>query len=193
MNLKEIEELLDKFYEGNTTLSEEQKLQEFFSGNEIPPKLSEHADLFRFYSQSRKVRVNDIEFEESFLTAIQEPSIIPILSRKRQFYYISGIAATLILLAGLIFTFKHDVLKQSVTRPVNAELAYKQATNALAMLSMNLNTGLEQVQKLQNFQKGINELQKIQAFQKGIDEMAKFSKFYEYQQIVINPDDKNRP
>jgi hypothetical protein len=193
MNLKEIEELLEKFYEGNTNLSDEQKLREFFSGNEIPPKLIEHADLFRFYSQSRKEQINDTEFEDRFNSAIQEHSSIPILPRKRQIYYISGIAAVLIILTGLIFTFKNDVLKQAVTKPVNAELAFKQATNALAMLSINFNAGLDQVQKLQNFQKGINELQKIQAFQKGIDEMTKFSKFYQYQQIVINPDDKNRP
>ena len=193
MNLKEIEELLEKFYEGNTNLSEEQKLREFFSGNEISPQLSEHADLFRFYSQSRKEQLNDTGFEERFLSVIQEHTSIPILSRKRQLFYISGIAATLIIMAGLIFTFRNDVLKRTPKTPLNTELAYEQAKDALAMLSINLNTGLEQVQKLQNFQKGINELQKIQAFQKGLDEMNKFSKFYQYQQIVINPGDKNRP
>jgi hypothetical protein len=61
------------------------------------------------------------------------------------------------------------------------------------MLSANFNTGLDQVQKLENFQKGMKEVQKLQAFQTGIDQMNKFSKFYQYQQIIINPGEQYRP
>ena len=61
------------------------------------------------------------------------------------------------------------------------------------MFSANFNAGLDQAQKLENFQKGLNEVQKLQAFQKGIDQMNKLSKFYQYQQIIINPGDQTRP
>lgn len=61
------------------------------------------------------------------------------------------------------------------------------------MLSVNLNIGLDQALKLGDFQKGLKEVQKLQAFQKGIDQLNKFSKFYQYQQIIINPGDQPRP
>lgn len=193
MNLKEIEELLEKFYEGKTTLSEERELRELFNGDEIPPQLSENVTLFRYYSQSRKEEINDPEFEERVLSAIRETQAIPAFSWKRRFYYITSIAATIIILTGLVITFRNDVFKRSPEMTAKTELAYEQAKSALMMFSTNLNRGLGQVQQLQNFQKGINELQEIQAFQKGIDKMNKFSIFYQYQPIIINPGDQNRP
>jgi hypothetical protein len=193
MNLKEIEELLEKFYEGNTTLAEEQQLREYFTREAVPPHLSEHADLFRFYAVSGKEELPDPEFESRFFTAIEESPAIQLHAGRKQFFFLTGIAATLLILAGIIFIFRNDVLRSSSKNAINNEIAYQQAKNALVMLSANFNTGLDQAQKLGNFQKGLKEVQKLRAFQKGIDQMNKLSKFYQYQQIIINPGDQNRP
>ncbi len=190
MNLKEIEELLEKFYEGRTTAAEESQLKDFFMSGEVPPQLSEHAELFRYYAKAGKEELQDPEFESRLLSAIQERPAILGYPGRRKLFSITSIAAGILLLAGLIFTFRNDVFKRSSKNTINTEIAYLQAKNALAMLSSNLNTGLEQAQKLGNFQLGIKEVQKLQAFQRGIDQMNKFSKFYQYQQIIINPGDQ---
>jgi len=193
MNFKEIEVLLEKFYEGCTTPTEERQLRDFFTREAVPPHLSVHADLFRYYEEAEKEELPDPEFESRFLAAIDETPSIPIYSRRRQFFFLSGIAAAVLLLAGMLYTFRNDVFLRSSKNSTETEIAYQQAKNALAMVSANFNAGLDQAQKLGNFQRGLNEVQKLQAFQKGIDQMNKFSKFYQYQQIIINPGDQPRP
>jgi len=193
MNFKEIEELLDKFYEGSTTLTEEQQLRNFFTNESVPPHLSEHAELFRHLVNSGKEELPDPEFENRFLAEIEKTALIHVVIKRNQVLFLSSIAAGLLLLAGTIFTFRHDVFLRSTKNNVAPEIAYQQAKNALAMLSVNLNIGLDQALKLGDFQKGLKEVQKLQAFQKGIDQLNKFSKFYQYQQIIINPGDQPRP
>jgi hypothetical protein len=193
MNLKEIEELLEKFYEGGTTLAEERQLRDYFTNDAVPPHLSEHVGLFRYYTTAGKEELPDTEFENRFLYKIEESPVIPLYSKRRSVFFITGIAAAVLILVGMIFTFRNDIIRPLSKNTVNNEIAYQQAKNALVMLSANFNTGLDQVQKLENFQKGMKEVQKLQAFQTGIDQMNKFSKFYQYQQIIINPGEQYRP
>lgn len=193
MNFKEIEDLLEKFYEGTSTPSEERKLREFFSGSEIPPHLSSHADLFRYYEEAAREELPDPEFEDKFLASIDKTRTIPLISTRKRVMYITGIAATLILLAGLVFTFRNDVFLRPTKITTEQELAYRQVKKALSMVSANLNAGLVHVRKLDNFQEGLNKASNLQVFQKGVDQMKKISKFYQYQKIVINPGDQPRP
>lgn len=48
-----IEKLLDKYYEGETTLEEERELRDFFQRDDIPPHLQLHAEPFRYFTKSR--------------------------------------------------------------------------------------------------------------------------------------------
>jgi hypothetical protein len=78
MNFKEIEDLLEKFYEGATNPAEEQKLRDFFTKGEIPPHLSSHTDLFRYYEEAGKEELPAPDFEERFLASIGQPRVIPV-------------------------------------------------------------------------------------------------------------------
>jgi hypothetical protein len=193
MSSKEIEILLEKFYEGGTTPAEEQQLRDFFSRDPVPPDLAVHADLFRFYQAAGKEQLPDKEFESRFLAAIEDTPIIPMYSKRKQFLYLSGIAAAVLLLVGIFFTFRNDFLLRSAKNTAEQGIAYQQAKNALALVSLNLNAGLDPVRILGKFQEGLDKTQKLQTFQKGIDQMNQFSKFYQYQQIIINPGDQPRP
>jgi len=51
--MKEIEKLLEKYYEGETSLEEEKALREFFAGNLVPEHLQSHAAQFRFLNEAR--------------------------------------------------------------------------------------------------------------------------------------------
>ncbi|MCX6247867.1 MAG: hypothetical protein NTW10_09050 [Bacteroidetes bacterium] len=188
MNSNEIERLLEKFYEAGTTPAEERQLREFFSGEAVPPHLAEHADLFRFYREEKKEKLPDPEFESRFLAAIKETPSIPEYSKRKRTIYLTGVAALVLLLIGIFFTYRNPSINNE-----EAEIAYQQAEYALAMVSVNLNSGLVQMQKLDNFEAGLNQAQKLKAFQTGLDQMTKFSKFYQYQQIIINPGDQHRP
>ncbi len=179
MNFTEIEELLERYYEGETTLAEEEKLRIFFLSGEIPPHLAEHAGLFHIQAV-RKNEATDADFEEKILQILEkEVPVVSLHDKRKRFYYISGIAAGLIILTGLFFTFRADLSNDQFNDP-EVRIAYEQTQKALLLLSVNLNTGLDEVQKLQSFEKGI-------------DEVRHFSTFSKYQTLIINPDDNDRP
>jgi hypothetical protein len=51
--MKEIEKLLERYYEGETSLEEEKALRDFFAGNLVPEHLQSHAAQFRFLNEAR--------------------------------------------------------------------------------------------------------------------------------------------
>lgn len=51
---QDIEALLAKYYEGETTLDEESQLREFFRGDPIPVHLHSHAGQFRYFEKARR-------------------------------------------------------------------------------------------------------------------------------------------
>ncbi len=166
MNTREIEILLDKYFEGETSLDEERRLKTFFSSKDVPEHLLKHRQIFSYFNES------GTETMKNFTPVI---SLDPKPSR---FYYISGIAASILLLIGLFFTFRHDVFNKKMNTPdTQQEMAFNQAREALLMVSVGLNTGLDQMQRLEVFNNAIENAQKL-------------NKFYQCQTLIINPDEK---
>ena len=58
MDSKQIEQLLEKYWNTETSLEEEQQLRDFFRGENIPETLKETAELFRYFDQQKKVQLN---------------------------------------------------------------------------------------------------------------------------------------
>jgi hypothetical protein len=180
MNSRRIEELLRMYYEGLTSLEEEKELREFFSSSEIPPGLAGDAELFRSIVEESEDELPLQEFEEKFLSRIEEPPVIPMNTRRKRLYFISGIAAGLLLLTGLFFTFRSDIyLKPTWESAKNPAEALAQTQQALMLVSSSFNAGIEKINTLS-------------AFSKGIESAQKFSVFNKYQTIIINPDETTR-
>ena len=182
MNTSEIEALLEKYYEGNTSLQEEKILRDFFQGSQVPEHLESHQPLFRFFEDEQKREIRDRDFEQNMTAKFTgepvETEIVKMYPNRSRFIYVTGIAATVLLLIGLFFTFQHDVFKNSLKQTANpeAEIAYADASQALLLVSANLNTGLRQVGRLQMVGKAMKNMQL-------------FNKFYQVQTIIINPDE----
>ncbi len=182
MNTKEIEVLLEKFYEGNTSLREEKLLRDFFRGHKVPAHLESHKQLFVFFADEQQQEINDENFDVTltrhFSEKPVEKQVVPIIPKRNRFLFITGIAATILLLISFLYTFQHDVFKTEKSRNnnYNTELAYTEASEALLLVSLNLNTGLKEVSRLQMVDKAMKNMQL-------------FNKFYQYQPIFINPDE----
>ncbi len=182
MNTSEIESLLEKFYEGNTTLQEENVLKRFFAGNDVPSSLKEHQPLFSYYLHERKRGLDDQNFEHNLETELSghtvERHVIPIHSGRNRIMFIFSVAASILLLIGLFFTFKHELFQEKYSQTGNPDpiAAYADAREALFLVSGNLNIGLCQLEKLQMVDKAMKNVQL-------------FNKFYQYQTLIINPDE----
>jgi len=181
MNIREIEKLLEKYDQGETTLQEEHRLKEFFRGRKIPDNLKPFRTLFDYFDHAKGETLSDPSFDrklkDRLLESAGEPEPFPFRPARGRFVYIIGIAAGVLLIIGLVFTFRYEVAKKTALKPVpsDREILYAETFNALMMVSVNLNTGLDQVRRIGTFNKAINNLQPL-------------SKFYQYQPIIVNPD-----
>lgn len=187
MTTREIEALLAKYYEGETSLMEEHLLKEFFQGDGIPAHLQEHRPVFGFYSAESKTGVSP-RFESSLQDRIGEGQVIRMNPSRRGLVLSLSLAASIVLIAGLITVFKSGIVTPSQPYGTisDPQLAYLEARNALYLVSSRLNTGLDQVQCLESFNAGFKQVQHLQNFQSGLDEMNKINLLDNYQPIMLN-------
>jgi len=181
MNNGEIEKLLEKYFEGLTTLAEEAQLKAFFSDKEVPETLKQYQPLFQYFESEI-----DLQIENDFFTRTMDAKLtesapftpLHVLSHRKRFLFISSIAAGILLVIGLFFTLRYEFSGKSriPNQSSPEEQAYQEASEALYLLSANFNIGL----------RGLDHLQLLET---GFEQATKFGKFYQYQTLIINPDD----
>lgn len=64
MKQKEIKQLLEKYYDGQTTGKEEILLKKYFSQARVPAGLRDEMEIFRYYSQSSLIPEPSADFEK---------------------------------------------------------------------------------------------------------------------------------
>lgn len=79
MKVEEIKILLDKYFEGETSLQEEALLNEYFNGNDVDTGLKQYQPLFQFLkvekevllSETATIKVLDIKKDEKKLSVLR--------------------------------------------------------------------------------------------------------------------------
>lgn len=180
MEINKIEELLARYYEGQTTLEEEETLRGYFSGSEVPGYLQPDKDLFLGIANEKSQEVLSPEFELDILKAIQESEIKEKYSRKsisRQLYWISGVAASLILLIATYFFLQSNSIQDTYDNP---QLAYNETKKILSYVSSKMNKGLDPVQEsLYTYNVGTSELGRLSKINEGMEDVKSISRLYE--------------
>lgn len=128
--MESIEKLLEKYFEAETTVQEEQQLKAYFSGKEVAPHLAQYAPLFGYFEQSKREPSPEIVFKK--------PS-------KTGYIRWMSVAAVLVIGFSIYFNYQKQQEKQ-------AELAYQQAKDALELLSENFNNGAKELAYLEVFE-----------------------------------------
>ena len=67
MDSKHIEQLLEKYWNCETSLEEEKQLREYFGGENVPGQWKEASELFRYFEQQRHQPLTDQTFETDVL------------------------------------------------------------------------------------------------------------------------------
>ena len=139
MELDKIETLLEKYFQGETSIAEENELKNYFSSSDVAQHLEQYQPIFGYFSQAKLHRFT--------------PEI-PLQSKKRNVAWIS-IAASVVVLLGIgTFTYFNDnknITNQDLGTYENPELALQETQKALAMLSNHVNVGVGSVQYLEEF------------------------------------------
>ncbi|WP_332369442.1 hypothetical protein [Spirosoma telluris] len=102
---QDIEQLLEKYYEGETSLQEEKQLRQFFQQENIPQHLQSHAAQFRYFASARTQHPS-IAFTNQLATKLSAPEPGRVISLTTWSLRLAASVALLILgfYAGLFYT-----------------------------------------------------------------------------------------
>lgn len=161
---KNIEELLERYYNARTSEAEEQRLKDFFIQEETPPHLQQEKEMFL---QLQAVQVPE-GLEEKLSKQIDQWAMqerfVRNASRKRTFQWIGSIAASLLILFSMGWYFHAPQPRQDTC--ATPEEAYIQTERALMMFAQALDKGMKQMEVIRestdkverNIQKQLNKL-----------------------------------
>ncbi|WP_264531168.1 hypothetical protein [Flavobacterium sp. N502540] len=149
MEFNKIENILEKYFQGETTIAEENQLKEYFSSPDVAQHLEQYKPMFGYFSQVKEQK---------------STQTIPLKTKKRNVAWLS-IAASAVVLLG-IGTYFYTSEKN--TTPVTAqtelgtyddpEEALAATQKALALLSNNVNVGIESVQYIKEYEQSKNKI-----------------------------------
>lgn len=158
MKVEEFERLLARFYEGNTSEQEEELLKETFVTEEVPERLLKDKELFLSLFSDEVEEEVPAGLEERLSRMIDEKAeeeqrFFHRNKAKRNWRWIGGIAATVLLLVGIGYGLMDRVGEMRPPTPRDTfsdpEAAYKALQATLLEVSANLNKGIEQVEETQ--------------------------------------------
>ncbi len=137
---KNIEKLLEKYFEASTTLAEEDTLKVYFSQNEVAPHLEQYKSLFAYFSTAKQE---------------QYTKQVPLTPRKKINYRWISVAAVAVLTFGIYFGTNGY---QAYQEQKQAEYAYHETKKALNLLAENFGKGTEKVAYLKEFEVAKNKI-----------------------------------
>ncbi|MFV8344411.1 hypothetical protein [Flavobacterium sp. XS2P39] len=141
MELNKIEILLEKYFQGETSIAEENELRNYFSSIDVAQHLEQYKPMFGYFSHAKEQMLK------------QE---IPLQSKKHNVGWLS-IAASVVVLLGIgtyvFYNNESASKKQDLGTYDNPEVALQETQKALALLSDNVNVGIESVYYIQEYQK----------------------------------------
>ncbi len=142
MDWSKVEQTLERYYAGDTSLKEEQELADVLSRSDAPEHLKEEAVALAFYSNTRQSSKSNIRME-----AITKHSTPPAKVISLGIRQIAAAAAVLILMTSLYFSMKVSNSSREVYAVVNDQKiydkgeAYAETVKTLAFVSEKMNAG----------------------------------------------------
>ena len=141
MRVEEIERLLAEFYEGNTSENQEEKLKKYFETQNVPEHLEKDKRLFLCFHKDVPVEVPaGLEEQEEIHFFRKNKS-------KRNWRWVGGIAASIVLLFGLGYSISNisDTMEKPKETFTDPEVAYEVLQATLMEVSMGLNNGVDEM------------------------------------------------
>ena len=135
-----IENLLEKYFQGETSIAEENELRNYFSSLNVAQHLEQYKPLFGYFSLAKEP-----QFKHE----------IPLQSKKRTVAWLSIAASVVVLLGiGTYAYYNLDVANKSQDLGTydDPEKAFRATQKALSLLSDNVNVGIESVLYIQEYQ-----------------------------------------
>lgn len=186
MNSRQIEKILESYFNGETSLEEEKKLNDFFSSKDIPPHLKSLKAQFDFFSCEKGKKYLDEDFDHKILSQITFNERFQKREIKYRYMYLTlGVAVSVLIIMSIFFKF--DPFSHKIEDTFNDPMAaYLETKKAFLFISEKLNSGINPIEKVSKIDKGVEQLSKISILNTGIEKAnVEISKFYKNQQKIL--------
>ncbi len=153
MELDRIEKLITSYFEGETSIAEENELKVYFSSPDVAQHLEQYKSVFGYFSQAQSQQFN---------------ATIPLKAKKRSNVAWLSIAASVVILFGIgtfIYTTTNDKPSSQLSdlgTYDDPEVALAETQKALTLVSEKINVGMGSVNYINEF-----EIAKNRVFIKG--------------------------
>jgi hypothetical protein len=162
MDSKRIEQLLEKYWNAETSLEEEQELHRLFQGRDVPENLKETAALFRYFAEERSRSLNE-NFDADVTKKIRQRQGTKTVSMTNWFQ-MARVAAGVAVVVAAIYLIGHEVRKSSPNEITDTEsdpkLAFEQTKKALMMISKNFHKAQSEASKINLLNEAEDKIQR---------------------------------
>jgi len=145
MVLNNIEKLLEKYENGETSLKEEQQLKNYFSQETVAPHLEIYKSMFTYFLGNKQERFT---------------KDVPLKTKRIFNYKWISVAAVAVLMIG--FYFKTPIISSYESYVYGTyddpQEAYNEVVKSLAMISTQFNKGTSTVSYLDEMNKGTSTI-----------------------------------
>jgi hypothetical protein len=152
MVLDRIEKLIEKYFEGETSIAEETELKVYFSSSDVAQHLKQYQPIFSYFSKAKEPQ------------STQQISLGSTISdKKRPMVLWFSIAASVLVMVG-VGTYMFNESNQQPTNTSeygtydNPEKALEETERALALVAEHLNTGIESVSYINEYENSKNKI-----------------------------------
>jgi hypothetical protein len=186
MNLHEIEILLEKYFEGATTLSEEAQLREFFASGNVPEKWKNLSVYFTYMKEEKELTMDNPGFDEKIMAKIKEGTLTRITDIRRPWiYWIAGVAASILILVAVFVKF--DPFSNRINDTYkDPQVAYTEARKILLFVSSKFNQGTRNLEPVSAMETGLNELKPVTAYGKVVNEVDRLNNVEKVEKMITN-------
>lgn len=141
MELKLIEALLNKYFEGETSIAEEKQLKAYFGSPGVAQHLEQYRPLFGYFEVQQQTQ----QFEKT----------IPLKPGKQKIVAWLSVAASVVVMFGMFMFMDNNKASQAEDLGTynDPEVAFQETQKALNMLSQNVNVGITGMGYIEEYEK----------------------------------------
>ncbi len=182
MDIKELRKLLQKYYNGETTLKEEDKLKKYFIDNPgIDEEFSTEREQFLMFDRAARQDVPAEDFEKKLEILIDSQKVIyPVFKRNKTWFRIAAVAASVLIIFGIYNSIRYFTDKQSFKDTIeDPYMAYEETKKTLLYISEKLNYGTRQLDNVGKLNSSVQKLEAVSKLDQGLDKLQLLSKIKE--------------
>lgn len=144
MDYKQLETLIKKYWDCETSLEEEERLREWFRTHEVPERFTETAKLFSYFDEQKQKATGE-QFDKQLKVKLNAPKRRRISLWQTSLRIAAGIA---VVVAAIFFVREEIRSKTDLATIEDPHQALEETKKALMMISKGFSAAEKQTKKI---------------------------------------------